>query len=207
VDPDSNALLQEVPVRDDRQPSPPGTTARPRQRKRISPGRQMEPGENSPELARKREKAFRRRKARLARVPWLDPRVVALYLDRTLVTNQQIADIIGCGVNRVTVMRYGSAPRTLRRYGRPLTRPHPSVLPETVKYVPARGGLSPACELGALRQWLEQRGTHMMNRDTGEMIKVPGSVHGKNRSNTVIRSPRRPVADDADDDTDDYEDD
>ncbi len=140
------------------------------------------PGRPGPELDQFREARFLRRKTRHDRDPYMDPRRRRLYHDRTLLDTRGIAEVMDIGENRVSVLRYGTAVRAVRRYGRPYRRPHPAMIPPTVAYLPAANGLTPAVEKGDLLEWLEQRGTHILDLETGGLSKAEWSTYGRTRS-------------------------
>jgi len=136
------------------------------------------------ELARAREARFKQRRRRFNRDDRMDPRVKALYLDRTVWNIARIAEALGVGEHRVTLMKTST-----RKPGR--SAPHPSVLPDidTVDGWVAdkeRWGI----EAGRVREWAVQRGTHRLDPETGELIKETGATHGRPRSERPSLSTR-----------------
>ncbi len=146
------------------------------------------------ELARVRQARFEQRRARFNRDTHLDPRVKALYLDRTVWNTARVAAALGITEHRVTMIKTGR-----RKPGR--LAPHPAVLPDidTVDGVIAdkeQWGI----EAGRVREWAVQRGTHRLDPETGELIKEAGSTHGRPRSDRPSLSTRlRPQRDGNDD--------
>jgi hypothetical protein len=128
------------------------------------------------ELARVRQARFERRQARFERNSRLDPRVKALYLDRTVWNTAAIAAALGIKEHRVTLLK-----TSVRKRGR-LT-PHPAVLPDidTVEGYIADKELW-GIEAGRVREWAVQRGTHRLDPETGALIKESGATHGRPRS-------------------------
>lgn len=146
------------------------------------------------ELARARQARFERRRVRFERDSRLDPRVKALYLDRTVWNTARVAEALGITEQRVTMMKTGR-----RKPGR-LT-PHPAVLPDidTVEGTVADKELW-GIEAGRVREWAVQRGTHRLDPETGLLIKEAGATHGRPRSERPSLSTRlRPRRSDDDD--------
>lgn len=137
-----------------------------------------------PDLAGVREARYRQRRARFNRNSTMDPRVKALYLDRTVWNTADIAKALGVGEHRVTLMKTGT-----RKPGR--SAPHPSVLPD-IDVV--NGWVADkekwGIEAGRVREWAVQRGTHRLDPETGELIKVAGATHGRPRSERPSLSTR-----------------
>ena len=130
------------------------------------------------DLARVREERYEKRRARLESSPWRDPRQVALFLDRRIVTTQEAADELGVGASRVSELRGG---RKVGRGGKridPKSGPHPAVFPypDTIEgwvaAVPSFG-----LEIGRLREWAEEAGNRRLDLDTGELVRIAPS-HG-----------------------------
>lgn len=141
-------------------------------------------------LARVREQRFQQRRARIDADAKLDPRIKALYLDRTPWNTTRCAEELCISEGRISVMRTRARKKTRES-------PHPSVFPDrdTVEGVLA-GVEAPGVEAGRVREWAVQRGTHELDPVTGKLIKLEGSTHGRPRSarpslSTRLRPQRR----------------
>jgi hypothetical protein len=124
------------------------------------------------QLADEREQRYRQREARILADITLDARLKELYLDRTLWSNADIATYMGVKPQRVNELRGG------RAAGR-RPRPHPSMLPPNdavIGYVPGLQEFEAGTEAGAVREWLDQRGSHEVDRETTKAEKVPWRV-------------------------------
>lgn len=120
------------------------------------------------ELRARREARFKQRRRVIQADPTLTPRQKQILLDRTLVPTAGQVALIGVKQQRVTLLRSGA------RLGGE-TSPHPSILPEMDEPVGYVAGVpDPGIELGRLVEWLEQRGTHMLN-DDGQLDVRPGA--------------------------------
>ncbi len=139
-------------------------------------------------LARLREERFLDREARILADPDMDPRVKALYLDRTLCDTAAVARELGISAQRVTIMKTG-----VRKPGRLMPPgPHPGFIPD-FDVITGRSGDSDrwAIELGRLREWVVWKGTHRLDPATGKLVKRPESTHGAPRKVPLSRRPNR----------------
>lgn len=125
-------------------------------------------------LAETREKRFLTRQARIQADLKLDSRIKGWYLDRTIWDTNTAARELGISAHRISDLRGGRA--TTRR-----TPPHPAAFPEmdTVEGYTANVP-SPGVEAGRVREWAVQRGTHLLDPETGELTKT-SSRHGRPR--------------------------
>lgn len=132
-------------------------------------------------LARKREERFQDRKKRIEADPSLTDTEQRWYLDRTLIGTREQAAMIGRTKNRVTIMR--------RDRGGRRRAPHPMILPDVDEYVGnVAGVLDPGIEAGRLRKHLVENGTHDLNPETGEMVRIADYRPGAPRHQRATRT-------------------
>ncbi len=136
------------------------------------------------ELARVREERFQARKARLDADTTIDPRRRYFYLDRTPWDTKRCGEELGIGSHRVSEMRGGR-----RETGAPArTGPHPSIFPEVATLAKVTFGVpSYGVEAGRVREWAEKRGLHVMDLETGKLVKTRVR-HGRPRHDRPLMS-------------------
>jgi len=152
-----------------------------------------------------RETRFKQRQADLNSDRALDPRLRALYLDRTLWDTSQIAEFLGISNHRVTLLRTSVRKPTRSK------PPHPSVLPDAdangtiVDGVlrPVRGTGRPLVEAGRIREWAVDSERAEWRVIHGMLVKAltpprhgPGEYGIKTASSATGRSRRKKDTDD-----------
>lgn len=152
------------------------------------PGRRR--SETPEELAERRERRFRERRRRLQADPCTDPRLLTWYLDRALWSLKDIAREADIGGHRIALLRAGvkmidGQPVPVRRY------PHPSVFIDPDYWDNPR---SPRYEAGRVRQFLEQRGNHHLDLDTGKLKRVRSRVGRPRAIRNTLSKPHEPGA-------------
>ncbi len=132
-------------------------------------------------LAAKREQRFQERKARIESDPTFTAAEKRWFLDRTLLGTTEQALMVGRGRGRITGMRRD---KTGRRRG-----PHPMLLPDPDGYIGSIAGVpNPGIEAGRLRKHLVENGTHVLDEETGEMIRIADYRPGAPRRQRVTRT-------------------
>lgn len=111
------------------------------------------------------------RRARIEAHPYMDPRLKALLLDKTLVSVKELSAELG--ITRTTAYDW-AAPRMEER--RP--HPHPRMLPVEDGPLPAEGmrpgGREPAGrQAGRLREWAMHKGWVYWHRGLGQLVRAP----------------------------------
>lgn len=114
--------------------------------------------------------------------PTLSPRQRAWQLDRTLWDTSTYARQLGITNQRVSLMR------TSRRKPDRIA-PHPSVVPETDGICGYTANVpDPGVFAGRARRWVVQRGTHVVDDTTGDLIKESDFHPGAARAERVTRA-------------------
>jgi hypothetical protein len=129
-------------------------------------------------LAVEREERFLKRQADILDDPTLDDRHKALYLDRQIWGNERIAAELGMNVQRIDELRGGRA--SARR-----PQPHPSAFPPADAVIGwvYLGEFMLGNEAGAVRRWVEQRGSHRIFDRTGAVLVTVPWRAGRPRAN------------------------
>lgn len=137
------------------------------------------------QLAAEREARFAKRKAIIDADPDLDERVKRWYLDREIWDTSRVAREMGIRPQRVTELRGGRSVSRRRH-------PHPGMLPQIDTVVGYIADVAqPGVEAGAIREWLVERGSHRLDRETGKLIKVPWRVGRSRAERPTLSKPHR----------------
>lgn len=137
---------------------------------------------NDPEYA---EEDRLRREWHLAD-PDLDPRLLDLYLDTTILDNEQLREFLG-GLTIQKIWEYAAPVQKERR-----PRPHPRMSPEPDVVLNVIGGREgPGVQRGKAAEWWRWSNRGMWIAETGEMVKNPEAArHGRARRAQPRQRPR-----------------
>lgn len=99
--------------------------------------------------AKEREDRFEQRRRLFSSDPDMDPRRLALYLDRTLINSHDVAQLLGITAQRVY---------ELRKHGQ---------LPE----IDVSNDAGSCIEIGRIREWAERESRYVLDLETGDLIE------------------------------------
>lgn len=128
----------------------------------------LTPEQSDAELERLREERFAARKKAMDEDPTLDPRLKALYLDRTILTSKEAAQLLSVTPSRIS---------TFRKRG---TGTHPLIFPTQDVILGSHSGQPRfGVEAGRVREWAVQSERLAWNTETGQLDKKTPSRHGR----------------------------